>query len=47
MDMDIELIRRFDDLLNAPYMMAYERPNRNGIERVFISCWTRPFKLCV
>lgn len=25
-------IRRFDDLLNAPYMMAYERPNRNGIE---------------
>lgn len=32
MDMDIELIRRFDDLLNAPYMMAYERPNRNGIE---------------
>ena len=28
----IEVIKRFDDLLEAPYMMAYERPNRNGIE---------------
>ena len=32
MDMDVEVIKRFDDLLDAPYMMAYERPNRNGIE---------------
>ena len=32
MDMDIEVIKPFDELLNEPYMLAYERPSCNGIE---------------
>lgn len=32
MDMDIELIKPFDDLLNKPYMFASERPDKEWIE---------------
>lgn len=32
MDMDIEVLKAFDDLLNKPYMFAHERPNEEYIE---------------
>lgn len=32
LDMDIEVLKSFDDLLNKPYMMAVERPNNSWIE---------------
>lgn len=32
MDMDIEVLRKFDDLLNSQYMIAKERENLNWIE---------------
>ena len=32
MDMDIEVLKQFDSLLDKPYMFAYERSNRIGIE---------------
>ena len=32
MDMDIEVLKSFDDLLDKPYMLAVERPNKNWIE---------------
>ena len=32
MDMDIEVIKKFDDLLNKPYMFARERPDIDYIE---------------
>lgn len=32
MDMDIEVLKAFDDLLDASYMMATERPNESWIE---------------
>lgn len=32
MDMDIEVRKSFNDLLDAPYMFAYERESCNGIE---------------
>ena len=32
MDMDIELLKPFDDLLDKPYMFANENPDRNWIE---------------
>ena len=32
MDMDIEVLKSFDDLLDAPLMLAYENEERSGIE---------------
>ena len=32
MDMDIEVLKSFDDLLDSKYMLAYERENSHGIE---------------
>lgn len=32
MDMDIEVLKKFDDLLDSKYMMAKERPNQIWIE---------------
>lgn len=32
MDMDIEVLKDFDSLLNNQYMLAYERPNKTWIE---------------
>ena len=32
MDMDIEVIKKFDPMLKKPYMFAYERPNSPWIE---------------
>jgi mannosyltransferase OCH1-like enzyme len=32
MDMDIEVIKSFNELLDQPYMLGYERPSCNGIE---------------
>lgn len=32
MDMDIEVLKSFDDLLDKPYMFAVERPNESWIE---------------
>ena len=32
LDMDIEVIKPFDALLDRPYMFAFERPNRSAIE---------------
>ena len=32
MDMDIEVVKPFDDLLNKEYMFAYEDENKTGIE---------------
>ena len=32
MDMDVELLKPFDDLLDKPYMFANEKPDKNWIE---------------
>lgn len=32
LDMDIQVVKRFDDLLNRPYMFAYEDKEKKGIE---------------
>lgn len=32
MDMDIEVVKSFNELLDNPYMIAYERPDKIGIE---------------
>ncbi len=32
LDMDVEVLKPFDDLLNEPYMLAYENEKRRGIE---------------
>ena len=32
MDMDIEVLKSFDDLLDSELMMAYENDEQNGIE---------------
>lgn len=32
LDMDIEVVKKFDDMLDKKYMLAYENPEKNGIE---------------
>ncbi len=32
LDMDVEVLKPFDELLDSPYMFAYERPDKNWIE---------------
>lgn len=32
LDMDVEVVKAFDELLESPYMFAYERPDKSRIE---------------